>query len=131
MLISTFLTLGAIPLGFLAAYYDYSPISITESIFGAIGGYSALWLFSYCYKQKTDINGIGEGDLDMLAMIGSFLGFYGAWISLTVGSLLGSLIGLIYYFKNKKFQQDPLPFGPLLALGSYCYIIYLIFFNKI
>jgi leader peptidase (prepilin peptidase)/N-methyltransferase len=122
--IPTLLTLGFIPLGCISALYNYLPITFTQSIIGTVFGYTVLQFFSHIYKKKTGIQGIGGGDFDMLALIGAFTGFYGVWSALTIGSALGSCLGIIYYFKEKTFLHSPFPFGPLLALGTYCYLIY-------
>ncbi len=124
LLIPTILTVGCIPFGLMGAFYNYLPITFTESIIGMVFGYTILQIFSFIYKKKTGIQGIGEGDFDMLALIGVFTGYYGVWASLTIGSALGSCIGIMYYFIKKSPLQTPFPFGPLLAIGSYCYLIY-------
>lgn len=125
LLIPTVLIVGFIPFGLISAFYNYLPITFTESIIGILFGYTILQIFAFAYKKKTGIQGIGEGDFDMLALIGSFTGYYGVWVALTIGSALGSCIGIIYYFIKKPVLQMPFAFGPLLAIGSYCYLIYL------
>jgi leader peptidase (prepilin peptidase)/N-methyltransferase len=124
MLIPTLLTIGFVPVAFVSAWYGYLPITFMQSIIGALFGYTVLCLFSYVYTKKTGTQGIGEGDFDILALIGAFTGFYGAWSALTIGSALGSCIGFIYYLKSKTVFHSPFPFGPLLAIGSYCYLLY-------
>jgi leader peptidase (prepilin peptidase)/N-methyltransferase len=125
LFIPTLLTIGFIPVAFMSAWYNYLPITITQSIVGAIFGYTILWLFSYVYTKRTGIQGIGEGDFDMLALIGAFTGFYGSWAALTIGSAVGSCLGILYYFKKKTLHTSPFPFGPLLAFGAYCYVVYM------
>jgi prepilin signal peptidase PulO-like enzyme (type II secretory pathway) len=73
MLISTFVTTALIPVGIFCALLDQLPITVTESIVGAITGYLFLWILGEFYFRTTGKCGIGGGDMDMLAMIGSFL----------------------------------------------------------
>lgn len=124
LLIPTILTIGFIPFGLISAFYHYLPITFAESIIGTLFGYTILQIFSFAYKKKTGIQGIGEGDFDMLALIGVFTGYYGVWVALTIGSALGSCIGIIYYCIKRSALKMPFPFGPLLAIGSYCYLMY-------
>ncbi len=118
------MTIWIIPLGFLLAYLNYLPISLSASITGAFFGYSILWviksLFWYIHKKE----GMGQGDLELMAMIGAFTGPFGCWIVLTIGSLLGSCVGLfLLIFKKKDKFSLKLPFGAFLALGAIVYTI--------
>jgi leader peptidase (prepilin peptidase)/N-methyltransferase len=67
---------------------------------------------------------MGGGDIKMLAMIGAFLGWKGALASLILASIAGSLIGiLLIVLKGKNFKYA-VPFGPFLALGAFCALLY-------
>ena len=62
--------------------------------------------------------------LELLAFIGSFLGFKGCWISLLVGSLSGSIIGIIYMLVYRLSRHQKIPFGPFLSLGAILYVLF-------
>jgi leader peptidase (prepilin peptidase) / N-methyltransferase len=67
---------------------------------------------------------MGQGDLELLAFIGSFLGVSGWWITVIMGSLIGSLIGILYMICFKKERSIKIPFGPFLACGAMLYVLF-------
>jgi len=129
MLISRFTTLFLIPIAlvFSLTYFKNSqllPITILESILGTVFGYLILYLVNKIFFLVTKKEGMGQGDMDLLATIGAFTGIMGAWISLMVGSITGSIVGIIMlYFGNSKMNTK-IPFGPFLALGAIIYTIF-------
>jgi leader peptidase (prepilin peptidase)/N-methyltransferase len=76
----------------------------------------ALWLVGFLYQKVRDREGLGLGDVKMVAMIGAFLGLQGALLTLIVGSLLGAMVGLCYiWFTGKDASTYELPFGTFLG----------------
>lgn len=73
---------------------------------------------------------LGQGDLELLAFIGSFSGPYGAWIALTTGSILGTIITLIIMLITQK-KIEKIPFGAYLSLGGMLYILFQNFFTDL
>lgn len=124
MLISQYMTLYLIPLNIFLSYFDLLPLSAYESIAGALIGYGFLYGLSYLFHAVTGKDGIGEGDFDLLAYIGSCVGIIGCWLSLTIGSLLGSIIGIAYLFFTKQTHATRIPFGPFLAAGAIIYVLF-------
>ena len=129
LLISRRMTLALIPIGWILAHYNLLPINSLLSIIGSMVGFSLLWITGYLSNYFTGNEGIGQGDKDLLAFIGAFLGPLGCWNSLLFGSLLGAIFGiikfLIYYIKKQEFSEEAhlLPFGTFLALGA-CITLY-------
>ncbi len=124
MLISRFVILPLIPLGFIFSCSDHIPIIPLDSLMGAAIGYFSLWLISTLFYMVSGKEGIGDGDFELLALIGSFTGIFGVWVTLTLGSILGTLIGLTYLLATgtlKRYAQ--VPFGPFLALATIIYIL--------
>ena len=117
-IIFRYFSLYLIPVALLAAAMRCLPISLSESIVGALVGYLALWIPQFLFKKIRNKDGLGDGDLELLAMIGSFLGPVGVWCTLLIGSVLGSLIGILLILLKKADAQTVLPFGPFLALGA-------------
>lgn len=81
-------------------------------------------------------DGIGEGDFDLLLFIGSFTGIVGCWISITIGSFIGSLYGIYallsahYKYENKDtLLSAKIPFGPFLALGAIIFVLFQKYFQ--
>lgn len=124
MVIPQLFTLWLVPLGLLLAYVGVLEITFIESILGVIAGYGILWAVAWLFKKVTGKDGMGEGDMELLALIGSFLGPLGCWFSLLIGSLVGLVIGSVYVFWWKKDQTARIPFGPFLSLGAIVYLFY-------
>lgn len=124
MLLSRYFTLFLAPLGFLFAFLKISTISIQNSIIGFLIGFLILFLFKKIYFLITKKEGLGDGDIDLVACIGAFLGPMGVWASLFWGSLIGSLISIFLILTKKITPKSKVPFGPLLALGSILWILF-------
>jgi leader peptidase (prepilin peptidase)/N-methyltransferase len=124
MLISQYMTIYLIPLSVACAAFGLLPITLTDSIAGAIGGYAFLYFMGYVARKFMGKEALGEGDLDLLALIGSCTGIIGCWLSLTIGALLGSIIGGAYLIFSRQDYRNPIPFGPFLAAGAIAYVIF-------
>ena len=125
MLISRYATLFLIPVGCALSWLELLPISLTQSILGAIIGYGLLYAIASIFYRSTKKEGLGQGDMDLLGFIGAFTGIYGCWISLLLASVLGSLIGIIYLSITKQnTQYTRIPFGPFLALGAMGFVLF-------
>lgn len=130
MLISRYVTIFLAPLGIILSAYDWLPLSILESICGALFGYLFLFIINRIFKYVRNIDGIGEGDFDLLLFIGSFTGIIGCWTSITLGSILGSLYGIASLFFTQRnessqfsIQTTKIPFGPFLAFGAIIFVL--------
>jgi leader peptidase (prepilin peptidase) / N-methyltransferase len=131
MLISRFATLFLVPFGLIFSANGLLPLSLPASIAGSFFGYFFLFIINKTFKYLRNHDGIGEGDFDLLLFIGSFTGIIGCWISITIGSVLGSLYGLssiIYsrhHHENNNFlHSSKIPFGPFLALGALLFVFF-------
>jgi len=125
------LTLGGTLAGFVFAIFVPLPDSISEIFFsgrkqwlvaaalGALVPTFFLWSAGWLYQRVRHREGLGLGDVKLIAMVGSFLGLGGALLTLVAGSLAGSIIGYAYIRATKK---DPstyeLPFGTFLGLAG-------------
>jgi leader peptidase (prepilin peptidase)/N-methyltransferase len=112
---------------FFFAPRTWSPqvISVAEAIFGAVFTSVSLWAFGAIYQKIRHKEGLGFGDVKMVAMLGAFFGLQGALFTLILGSLLGSIIGLFYVlFAKKDAGSYELPFGSFLALSALAVAIY-------
>lgn len=117
-------TLGIIPIGLLASFCHFLPISPWESALGAALGFGFLWTIRYLFWMIRHQEGLGWGDIELLAAIGSFTGPLGVLVSLLLGSLVGSAIGLTLLYTQKEVTEPiRLPFGAFLALGAIAYIV--------
>lgn len=124
MVIPQIFTLWLIPVGIVFSAIGAMDINAFESFIGAISGYFILWITGKIFKYIKKIDGIGVGDMELLAMIGSFIGSIGVWFTMLIGSILGLVIGGSYLFIKKKSRLTRIPFGPFLSLGAIIYIFF-------
>ncbi len=89
-----------------------------DAFLGALLGAGVLYAISWLWYLWRKVPGIGLGDVKMLAMIGAFLGWQGALITLFFGALAGSLCGALLLLRGQLHLQSKLPFGVFLALGA-------------
>jgi leader peptidase (prepilin peptidase)/N-methyltransferase len=116
-------------------------IGLANAAFGAALGGGLLWLVAWGYERYTGTEGMGLGDVKLLAMIGAFLGWQAIPIVLVVASIGGSLAGVVVIFGargrreiarvagrlgwravpsfvRRAARRTAIPFGPFLALGA-------------
>lgn len=124
MMIPQLFTLWLIPLGVMLSLAGFTQISCLLSITGAAAGYGIMWGINWTFHRMTSKQGIGQGDMELLALVGSFMGPWGAWISLLVGSTMGCVIGGAYLWLMKESAETRLPFGPFIVLGTIVYFFY-------
>ena len=88
------------------------------SLLGAGLGGGFLWLVAALYRRFSGVDGMGFGDVKMTAMLGAFLGWRCALLSVFVGSVIGAAAGSIYMRTRSKGRSYPLPFGTFLGVAS-------------
>lgn len=116
MLINQLVTLFLIPFMILLSF-GYSPVTPAQSILGALTGYAVLFAIRGIHMKLSGKEGMGLGDVELLSFIGSFLGIAGWWSSLMIGSLVGSVTGIVAMSRHQSLNVK-IPFGPYLALGA-------------
>ena len=93
--------------------------NVSEAFFGAIVPAGAIWLGGWLFEKLRHKEGLGFGDVKMLAAIGAFLGIRGALLTIMLGAVAGSVIGLIYIKATGKDSSTfPLPFGSFLGAAA-------------
>jgi leader peptidase (prepilin peptidase) / N-methyltransferase len=93
--------------------------SVAEATFGAAFSGGTVWLLGWVYQKVRHREGMGLGDVKMIAMVGTFLGIQGALLTMFAGSALGSIFGLIYiYATHKDASTYELPFGSFLGASA-------------
>lgn len=118
--IDRFCTVYLLPLALPLSLFHLLPISLTHSLIGATMGYGILAAMRILSRKYMQHEGVGQGDLELLATIGAYTGPFGCWLSLLIGACLGSLFGIILKLLPSKPVTTPLllPFGTFLALGA-------------
>ncbi|MFQ5432913.1 MAG: prepilin peptidase [Nitrospinota bacterium] len=106
------ITLPGIPIGLLCAWL-FLPLSISDALIGVLVGGGILFVIAVIAPQ-----GMGGGDIKLLGMVGAFLGWKSALITIFLGSLVGSVGGIIGMIALGKGRKAKIPFGPYLAVGA-------------
>jgi len=99
-------------------------VALTASLLGAIVGGGLLWGVAEAYLRLRGIEGMGFGDVKMMAMIGAFLGAPLALLTIMIGSLIGSVVGLLFIRFANKTREYELPFGTFLAFAGIIAVLY-------
>jgi len=110
------ITLPGIAVGFAASWF--LPPGWLSSLIGACTGGGVLLAIAEAYSRVRGHEGLGMGDVKMLAMIGAFLGWRLAMLTLVVASFTGSIVGVALIASGRGSMQAALPFGTFLALGA-------------
>lgn len=118
MLIPQLCSLYLVPVGIAFSFFGRLPISVFESIAGAALGYGTLALIALIYKKRTGHTGLGDGDPELMAGIGSFVGITGVWYTLLIGSVAATAYAVILMQLHHATGHTKIPFGPFLALGA-------------
>jgi leader peptidase (prepilin peptidase)/N-methyltransferase len=128
------MTLGGLLAGLVFAFFvpvpDYvasvflwtasaSLRSVAESALGAGLPAFFLWGGGWLYEKVRHREGLGFGDVKLIAMVGAFLGLHGALLTLILGSIAGSVVGYTYIkLTGKDASTYELPFGTFLGLAG-------------
>ena len=122
-IIPDLITLPGIPI-FFAASLVLPQITFVESILGILIGGGSLFLVAWFYHLLTHKEGMGGGDIKLLAMMGAVIGWQGVLFTIFVASAIGTISGLLIMLKTRKTMKLAIPFGPFLAMGSTAYILF-------
>lgn len=115
------ISLPGIPI-FFAASFALSDITFVESILGILIGGGSLWIVAQLYYMLTRKEGMGGGDIKLLAMMGAIIGWKGVLFTIFVASAIGTVAGMLVMIKTRKSMKLKVPFGPFLAIGAIAYI---------
>ena len=99
---------------------DNTPI--LNSVVGIILGSGILLLIAYLYEIIRKAEGLGMGDVKLLAMIGAFLGGGGVIFTTFMSSLLGTIVGILIIILKKGDMKHAIPYGPFLSFAAVLYI---------
>jgi leader peptidase (prepilin peptidase)/N-methyltransferase len=118
LIIPDAISLPSIGVGLTASFFVEGTPTPFESALGIVIGGGIVWAIATGYQKLTGIEGIGFGNVKLLAMIGAFLGWRGVPLCLLIGSLSGWVIGvraMAILGKNRRWE---IPSAPFLALGA-------------
>jgi leader peptidase (prepilin peptidase)/N-methyltransferase len=89
------------------------------SVIGAIAGGGILFAVAELYYRLRGVEGLGMGDVKMLAMIGAFLGWQLTLVTLVLSSFAGSIVGVAMIAASRGSLKYALPFGTFLSMGAF------------
>jgi leader peptidase (prepilin peptidase)/N-methyltransferase len=115
-LLPNVITLPGIVVGL--AFSTMLPPGIFESLIGILAGGGVLWLVGEAYYRYSGQEGMGGGDVKMLAMIGAFLGWKLMILTLVLSSILGSVVGVLVIAVKRGGMKYALPYGTFLSLAA-------------
>ncbi|MBY0545409.1 MAG: A24 family peptidase [Gammaproteobacteria bacterium] len=95
-----------------------------SAIYGAVGGYMSLWLIAKSFLLLTKREGMGHGDFKLLALIGAWAGWQMLLPTLLMASFVGALVGLAMIVAGKLKREQPIPFGPFLAVAGWICLLW-------
>jgi leader peptidase (prepilin peptidase)/N-methyltransferase len=110
------ITLPGIVVGLLCSLVW--PPGIVAALIGAATGGGVLFAIRWGWRRATGVDGMGLGDVKMLAMIGAFLGWQQVWLVLFVASVTGALAGIGLAVVGRGTMKSRLPFGTFLAIAA-------------
>ncbi len=93
-------------------------VSWLDSLIGAVAGGGILFLVAVGYERITGRDGMGGGDVKLLAMIGAWMGWKPLPLVLLISSFSGAIIGMFFILLSGKGYRFQIPFGPFLSFGA-------------
>ncbi len=99
-------------------------LALIASVVGIVVGGGLLWLVGEAYFRLRGVEGMGFGDVKMMAMVGAFLGAPLTLFTIMLGSMLGSVIGLALIRFGGKTRDYELPFGTFLGIAGIFSVLY-------
>lgn len=99
-------------------------LSVLDSLIGALvcGGF--LWGVAEAYYRFRQVEGLGFGDIKLMGMVGAFLGVKLAVLTIMLGSLMGTVVGIAYIKWAGKDARYELPFGSFLGIAAILSALY-------
>ncbi len=110
--------------GFSDIFYMIGRFPFVNSLAGTILGGGILLSIAILYKYLRKIEGMGMGDVKLLAMLGSFLGIQGVVFIIFASSLIGSVSGISLMLYNKGDMKYAIPYGPFISVAAISYMLY-------
>ena len=125
MILPDSLTLSGIVLGLLGALLNpETGREFFPSLAGVLMGGGFLWSVAIFYYALRKEEGLGGGDIKLLAWIGAVLTWKAVPFVILLSCFTGLITGFVMMFRSKEGLQQSIPFGPYLAFSAFVYIIY-------
>lgn len=99
-------------------------VPLEEAVIGAVAGYLSLWSVYWLFKLATGKEGMGYGDFKLLAALGAWMGWKMLPIIILLSSVVGAIVGVSLIVFTKRGRDNPIPFGPYLAVAGLIALLY-------
>ena len=117
------ISIPGIILGFMASLLVL-PVNWVDSLAGILVGGGSFYLLALIFEKIKGKEGLGGGDIKLLAMLGAWMGWKGLPFIILMSSLTGLILGGGSLMLNRRGFQARIPFGPFLALGGLIYLFF-------
>jgi len=117
------LSLPGVAAGWAVSLFPWS-VYWLDSLIGTLAGGGSLYLVALVYKGITGREGMGGGDIKLLAMIGAWMGWRALPLMVLISSFTGAVIGLVFILSAGKEYRFRIPFGPFLSLGALIHLFF-------
>ena len=95
-----------------------------NALVGLILGGTPLFIIGWLWEKLRKVEAMGGGDVKLMGMVGSFLGWKGAYLTIMLGAVTGSVAGVTLIALKKHEADKVIPFGPYLAVGTLLTLFY-------
>ncbi len=105
----------------LGSLFPHASLYLTaflNSLIGLLVGAVPLFTVGWIWERLRHVEAMGGGDVKLMGMIGSFLGWKGALLTIMLGALTGSVGGILLILLKRHKMEKVIPFGPFLAFGA-------------
>jgi len=99
-------------------FLGHDPLGFRSSLIGALSGGGLFYLIAIVGRAIFRKDAMGGGDIKLMAVVGGMLGYKGVILTTFIGSLVGSIVGVMVILHNRQGWGVRIPFGPFLALGA-------------
>jgi leader peptidase (prepilin peptidase)/N-methyltransferase len=117
------ISLPGIVIGLVISFL-HPQMSVKDSLIGVLLGGGSLYVVASVYHVITKREGMGGGDVKLLAMIGAFIGWKGVLFTILCSSFIGTVVGVTLMLVSSADSKYAVPFGPFLSLGAVIYVLW-------
>jgi leader peptidase (prepilin peptidase)/N-methyltransferase len=118
------ISLPGILVGVAFSFLPHAGVSPVDALIGVVGGGGFLFLVGMVFEKVTGREGMGGGDVKLLAMIGAWMGWKALPFIILISSLSGAVIGGVSLVVARQGVRSRIPFGPFLALGALVFLFF-------
>ena len=118
------ITLPLLWAGLIASALQWTPVTLSDAVWGAVAGYLSLWSVYWGFKLLTGKEGMGYGDFKLLAALGAWFGWQALVPVILISSVIGAIVGLVMKVSKKLREGGYIPFGPFLAGAGFAVMVF-------